>query len=569
MRLTIKTKLAATFGLVFVLWGVSTGLAVTYLGDANDRYNQTVDRDIPRLLEIEDIVTIKLMVRTDVGRVLIGLPNAPADHIPNLIREVEAGAARVDELIADLRSITTREDIFAKIDEFEAVHQEAYALNKRIIELEMAGDGDQANTLYHKDLTAVAGQITTVLGELRTTVRNIVEENRQATAQEYSSAKVTMIALFAASALAALGLALWIMVGLSRGLKQSIALASSIADGDLRKTPDLRGNDEITDLLKAQNEMVVRLREVVSNVANAVRNVASGSTQMASTSEELSQGATEQASSTEEASAAIEQMAANIKQSADNATVTEKMASKSADDARTSGKAVAEAVQAMQTIADRIMIVQEIARQTDLLALNAAVEAARAGEHGRGFAVVAAEVRKLAERSQTAAAEISSLSASTVRTAASAGEMLVGLVPDIEKTSALVTEISVASRELATGSSQITLSIQQLDKVTQGNTAAAEQLSSSATELASQADMLAEAISFFRTDETVEVSSASASVSSPSAAAAATPKSKAAAPKAGGKKAAAGSQQNSGGFDFDLGTGNDELDAHFVRRDAA
>jgi methyl-accepting chemotaxis protein len=560
MRLTIKLKLVATFALVFVLWGVSTGLAVKYLGDANARYHETVDRDIPRLLEIEDLVTAKLMVRTNVGRVLIGLPNAPADHIPNLIREVEEGAAEVDRLIVDLRAHTTRDDIVAKIDAFETVHKEAYALNKRIIELDQSGNGDQANTLYHTDLTAKAAEIRAVLGELRAMVRGVVADSEATTAAEFASARNKMIGIFVASALVALGLAFWILMGLSRGLKQSIALAASIAEGDLRKTPELRGNDEIADLLKAQNQMVLKLREVVGNVTNAVRNVASGSSQMASTSEELSQGATEQASSTEEASAAIEQMSANIKQASENATVTEKMASKSAEDARTSGQAVAEAVQAMQTIADRIMIVQEIARQTDLLALNAAVEAARAGEHGRGFAVVAAEVRKLAERSQTAAAEISSLSASTVRTAASAGEMLVGLVPDIEKTSALVTEISVASRELATGSSQITLSIQQLDKVTQENTSAAEQLSSSASELASQADMLAEAIGFFRTEETAVPTSAPAAKKAAKAPVA---------PKPGTAKAAPAAAQSAGGFDFDLGTGNDDLDAHFTRRDAA
>lgn len=555
MRLTIKTKLAATFVLVFALWGVSTGLSVTYLSAANHRYAETVQRDIVRLLEIEDLVTEKLLVRQNVGLVLIGLPNAPADHIPNLVEKVKAGAARVDELIADLRSQTTDPAILDKITQFDAIHQEAFKLQVRIIDAELAGNGDQANTLYHTVGSEVADQITTALGELRTMVQVVAHENEALTNAEYSSAKLMMLSLFAVSAAVTAAAAFWIMAGLSRGLKQSVALATSIAEGDLAVAAEARTNDEIADLLKAQAVMVVKLREIVASVNQSARNVASGSTQMASTSEEMSKGATEQASSTEEASAAVEQMAANIKQSAENAQITEKIAAKSAEDARASGKAVADAVEAMQTIADRIMIVQEIARQTDLLALNAAVEAARAGEHGRGFAVVAAEVRKLAERSQTAAAEISSLSASTVRTAASAGEMLQGLVPDIEKTSALVTEISVASRELATGSAQISLSIQQLDKVTQENTAAAEELSSSATELASQAEMLSEAMAFFRTGPEAQ----SVKVVVKAAPAEMRPVTRAkAAPKV------------EGGFDFDLGgESDDELDARFKRRDAA
>ncbi len=555
MRLTIKTKLAATFTLVFALWGASTGMAVNYLSAANDRYAETVNRDIPRLLEIEDLVTEKLNVRKNVGLILIGLPNAPANHIPDLVAKVEAGAARVDELIAQLRAQSTDTEFLAKLDEFDAIHKLAYTRQKEVVAQELAGNGDQANTAYHTELAVIADQITASLGGLRTMVQTITIENEVLTNTEYSSAKMVMIGLFAASVAVTAAAAFWIMAGLSRGLKQSVALAESIAEGDLRKTPELHGNDEIADLLQAQNQMVVKLRDVVARVNQSARNVASGSTQMASTSEELSQGATEQASSTEEASSAVEQMAANIKQSAENAQITEKIAMKSAEDARVSGKAVAEAVEAMQTIADRIMIVQEIARQTDLLALNAAVEAARAGEHGRGFAVVAAEVRKLAERSQTAASEISSLSASTVRTAASAGEMLVGLVPDIEKTSALVTEISTASRELATGSSQINLSIQQLDKVTQENTSAAEELSSSATELANQAEMLAEAMSFFRTGD----EGMSRAVVAKAAPVEARPVTRA--------KAA---PQTEGGFDFDLGgASDDDLDARFKRRDAA
>jgi methyl-accepting chemotaxis protein len=197
----------------------------------------------------------------------------------------------------------------------------------------------------------------------------------------------------------------------------------------------------------------------------------------------------------------MEEMAANVKQSADNASQTEKIARQSALDAEASGAAVVRAVAAMETIAEKITIVQEIARQTDLLALNAAVEAARAGEHGRGFAVVASEVRKLAERSQAAAAEIGTLSSETVRAAQDAGDMLARLVPDIKRTAELVEEITAASRELDVGAGQINQAIQQLDTVTQQNAAASEQVSSTSEELTAQAEQLTSTIGYFRIDE--------------------------------------------------------------------
>jgi len=197
----------------------------------------------------------------------------------------------------------------------------------------------------------------------------------------------------------------------------------------------------------------------------------------------------------------MEEMAANIRQNAHNASETEKIARQSFADAQASGEAVKRAVQAMQTIAEKIGFVQEIARQTDLLALNAAVEAARAGEHGKGFAVVASEVRKLAERSQTAAAEIGALSGHTVTAAGEAGAMLAKLVPGIKRTAELVEGISAACREQDAGANQVNQAIQQLDKVIQQNAGAAEEMSATSEALSGLAGQLQASISFFRVGE--------------------------------------------------------------------
>jgi len=197
----------------------------------------------------------------------------------------------------------------------------------------------------------------------------------------------------------------------------------------------------------------------------------------------------------------MEQMTSNIMQNADNAQQTEKIAVKSAEDAREGGSAVAETVTAMKEIANKISIIEEIARQTNMLALNAAIEAARAGEHGKGFAVVAAEVRRLAERSQTAAGEINRLSASSVQIAEKAGDMLSRIVPAIQKTADLVQEIHSSSREQATGADQIAKAVIQLDQVIQQNAAASEEMASTCDELRAQGDQLQTVVAFFRTDD--------------------------------------------------------------------
>ncbi len=332
------------------------------------------------------------------------------------------------------------------------------------------------------------------------------------TTQDQTAETVTRVnnsrVLVLSGLLIALVVAIVITIFLTRMITQALAdgvrFARELAEGNLVAELDVNQKDEIGQLANAMRNMQERLRSIVTDVQAAGSNVASGSQQMSSSAQEMSQGATEQASSTEEVSSSMEEMDSNIQQNADNAGQTEKIAQKAAQDAERGGKAVTQTVEAMRNIAEKINIIDEIARNTNLLALNAAIEAARAGEHGKGFAVVASEVRKLAERSQTAAKEISELSTSSVDVAEEAGGVLEALVPDIRRTSELVQEISASSAEQRSGSQQVTQAITQLDQVVQQNASQAEEMSSMAEELNSQAEQLQATMSFFRVDESAQ-----------------------------------------------------------------
>jgi len=285
--------------------------------------------------------------------------------------------------------------------------------------------------------------------------------------------------------------------GVVRALDSAVEASDALAAGNLDIRIEARGKDETGQLLLSMQNMVGKLKSILTEVRTTAHSVTTGSDQLVTGARQLAEGATQQAVSSEEASASVEEMHATIRQNADNADQTEKIALQSAEDARQSGKAVSEAVRAMKNIADKIGIIEEIARQTNLLALNAAIEAARAGEHGKGFAVVAAEVRKLAERSQTAAAEISRISSTSVDVAELAGRMIGKLMPDIQKTAELVQEISAASREQAGGATQINSAVQQLNDVIQRNSGAAEEMIITARALNEQAGQLVKAVEFF------------------------------------------------------------------------
>ncbi|MBB3978411.1 methyl-accepting chemotaxis protein [Rhizobium azooxidifex] len=606
MRLTIKLKLALAFGFLITLLCLSAGIGIRSLGEMNTMRNELIEGPIHQ----DDYAN-------DVAAAFDGLGLADGDLLmaTTLERSSKAKATIAEERQAFEKALNDGQNhatgaFKEKWQEIRAFWDDYLVINDRISSLVASGQRDLAMEVNQSEGAIAAGKLDALTEGLAALTETAIHDSDALADARYDTAFYTLITLAMIAFVLSIAAALWIALGVNKGLNKIKLVAEAVAIGDLDQTVEIRTNDEIKDVVDTINimtrnlrntanvadqiangdltvtpkplsekdtlgislqSMVERLRGVVADALAASDNVSSGSQELSSSSEQLSQGATEQASSAEEASASMEEMASNIKQNADNAAQTEKIARQSAKDAETSGEAVGRAVGAMRTIAEKISIVQEIARQTDLLALNAAVEAARAGEHGKGFAVVASEVRKLAERSQAAAAEISALSGETVQVATEAGDMLNRLVPDIRKTAELVAEISAACREQDIGASQINEAIQQLDKVTQQNAGASEEMSATSEELAAQAEELQASIAFFRIDTAAHARQAQGHPQAAPTRQAARPASptRPAAPAPTGKHAAhtvAAQQARAKGFALDMSMGGpDDEDADFQK----
>jgi methyl-accepting chemotaxis protein len=536
LRFTIKIKLAFAFGLMIALLAITAGYGIYSLSNINTAVSELIAGPAKRLEHAQNLGTLQLrIVRSQMNMATVTSSEELARHLEASERNRKLFVDEVNWLKGAASSETTRQGWQEVLD----MSQRFFEIDDRIRLLSRSGNTAEAVRLATGEGRQVVDGIEDLIEKRLESTKALMVQADEDTNTQYEATRNIVIAITAAALLIAVAAALWIALGISSGLRKIMGVAEAVSIGDLNQDVQIKSNDEIRDLVNTINimtanlrntatiadqiangdltvspkplsdkdtlglalqSMVERLRGVVADALSAADNVSSGSQELSSGSEQLSQGATEQASSAEEASASMEQMAANIKQNADNAAQTEKIARQSSKDAEASGEAVSRAVGAMRTIAEKISIVQEIARQTDLLALNAAVEAARAGEHGKGFAVVASEVRKLAERSQAAAAEISSLSGETVQVATEAGDMLNKLVPAIHKTAELVSEISAACREQDIGAAQINEAIQQLDKVTQQNAGSSEEMSSTSEELAAQAEELQASIAFFKVD---------------------------------------------------------------------
>jgi methyl-accepting chemotaxis protein len=413
-------------------------------------------------------------------------------------RNVEAQLDELDELAARLAfSLPESAD-------FRRVHRELGVRYRKALELYDARDPFGMRAV-DRAVKGIDRPPTQAMEQLAARVEKLAVERIQNAeehgAESYHGAQRVEMIMMGFVFILAFAIGYQLLRSITVPLAIAVQAANELAAGDLTRRIEVKSDDEPGRVLAAMARMMASWSKMIDELRAGSTALAAASDQVSQTAQALSQGTSQQAASVEETTSNLEEMSASISQNAENSRDTQQAARAAAHAAEASAQAATESVGAMQSIAEKIGIVEEIAYQTNLLALNASIEAARAGEHGRGFAVVAAEVRRLSERSQVAAKEIAKVAASSVGVAERSGKLILELMPSIHKTATLVEEVAASSREQASGVSQINSAMAQVDEATQRNASAAEELSSTAEELSAQAESLRALIATFRTRE--------------------------------------------------------------------
>ncbi|MDH5613049.1 MAG: methyl-accepting chemotaxis protein [Gammaproteobacteria bacterium] len=495
MNLTIKGKLY--LNILAAVLAVASLIAISYTGTS-------------RLAELQDMGAQRASDSSDgfeAASIGAEMYQIVADAVinRNLEESAKLWTEKKKEALTDIDAIAAMADTPEEKRWAEETHQ---AINNvialyetKMLPLLKSGDDDW-EAIRELD-GEIDGHISAIAETMSLFAQSMLEEAKEADAEFDETGRATIqnaviVGVIILSLL--IMLSLWILFSITRPLNIAVGVANQIADGDLRVKINVTSNDETGLLLRAMQNTVDKLSQIIGEVRSGAEAMSSASEEVSATAQAMNQGAGEQAASVEETSASVEEMTASITQNSENAKITDGMATQASSHATESGDAVQQTVAAMGEIAKKISIIDDIAYQTNLLALNAAIEAARAGEHGKGFAVVASEVRKLAERSQVAAEEISEKAASSVAVAEKAGRLLTEMVPVIQKTSSLVQEISAASEEQSSSVGQVNNAMEELNKITQTNASASEELAATAEEMSSQSQQLQQMMAYFKLD---------------------------------------------------------------------
>ena len=470
-NLGIGIRLGLGFGLLIVAMLAVALVGNDGMGRQNRANDQIIENQWPKVLLLQQGLA-------GVNDIAIGARSLVLAERPDVRQEAKAsileGRQRIGKAWEKLKPSLAHPQGKELMERILEARVRYIQVQNRLIELVEAGKNSEARAFLDSDFQGAAAAYRERVNTLIDFQGQLMNEAGKEADRVFSQAQWTMLLTAIASVLASVAMGAWLTRGITGPLRETMRVADALASGNLAVSIEVDARDETGRMKQSMRNMVDKLSEIIGSVTLAAGGLNNAASQVSATAQSLSQSSSEQAASVEQTSASMEQMSASINQNSDNARITDDMASKSAREAGEGSTAVKGTVEAMKQIASKIGIVDDIAYQTNLLALNAAIEAARAGDHGKGFAVVAAEVRKLAERSQIAAQEISELASGSVDKAEKAGQLLDTMLPSISKTSDLVQEIAASSQEQASGVGQINSAMAQLSKATQQNAAASE-----------------------------------------------------------------------------------------------
>ncbi|MDH5657419.1 MAG: methyl-accepting chemotaxis protein [Spirochaetia bacterium] len=499
-EMKIRTKLSMLTGILLM---ISVGISVSAWMGMNTAISGMNTMYVDRVVPLEDLKKVADLY---------------AVNIVDTSHQVRNGNFTYKEGINNIRSAQKEiNDIWTKylgtyivgkelqiVEQAKPMMAEADKGIEKLVDIMERRDEEALAEYTIKELYPKIDPISGKFAELVAVQLEISEEIYNDTESTFQTQLYIMASLVAIGIIFGIGFAFIIIGGIMKQLGGEpgvvVDIARLVSEGDLSQNISIGRNDNAS-MLFALKTMVDKLGQIIVEVRGASDALSSGAEELSATAQTMSQASSEQSASVEEVSSSLEEMSATIAQNTENSKVTNNMALKASKEAVEGGESVSDTVLAMNQIAEKIGIIDDIAYQTNLLALNAAIEAARAGEHGKGFAVVAAEVRKLAERSQVAAQEIGEVAKNSVDLAGRAGKLLEEIVPSIKKTSDLVQEITAASEEQSAGVGQVNKAMNQLDQITQQNASSAEELAATAEETSGQAEQLNKLMSFFRVND--------------------------------------------------------------------